>query len=103
MDGLGGFCTFYFCKKNTESSVIFLRNGVLILIGKENKQNTAISFEIRIPKKKIKELLRRVPSKIYGHNFIMDKNEKCFWFVNISEYHIRAIGLVSMLSGPFWQ
>ena len=50
-------------KKNTESSVIFLRNDVLD--GKENKEATAICFEIRIPKKKSKELLRKVPSKIY--------------------------------------
>ena len=81
-------------KKITESSVIFLRNGVLILNGKENKQATAICFEIRIPKKKNKELLRRLPSKIYGSNFIMEKNRKYFWFVNISEHHIRAIGLM---------
>ena len=39
-----------------ESSVIFLWNDVLILIGKENKEATAICFEIRIPKKKNKEL-----------------------------------------------
>jgi hypothetical protein len=35
----------------------------LILNGKENKETTAICFEIRIPKKKKKELLRKVPSK----------------------------------------
>jgi hypothetical protein len=81
-------------KKNTESSVIFLRNDVLILNGKENKEATAICFEIRIPKKKNKELLRKVPSKIYGSNFIMEKNEKKIWFVNISEYHHRAMGLM---------
>ena len=80
-------------KKNTESSVIFLRNDVLILNGKENKEASAICFEIRIPKKKNKELLRKVPSKIYGSNFIMEKNEKKIWFVNISEYHHRAMGL----------
>ena len=65
-------------KKNTESSVIFLRNDVLILNGKENKEATAICFEIRIPKKKNKELLRKVPSKIYGSNFIMEKKQKHF-------------------------
>ena len=65
-------------KKITDSSVIFLRNGVLILNGKENKEATAICFEIRIPKKKNKELLRKVPSKIYGSNFIMEKNRKYF-------------------------
>ena len=51
-------------KKNTESSVIFLQNDVLILNGKENKEASAICFEIRILKKKNKELLRKVPSKI---------------------------------------
>ena len=48
----------------------------MILNGKENKEATAICFEIRIPKKKNKELLRKVPSKIYGSNFIMEKNKK---------------------------
>jgi hypothetical protein len=52
-------------KKHAESSVIFLRNDVFILNGKENKQARAICFEIRIPKKKNKELLRKVPSNIY--------------------------------------
>ncbi len=50
MYDLGVSYIFYFRKKITESSVIFLRNGVLILDGKENKQATAICFEIRIPK-----------------------------------------------------
>ena len=95
MYDLGVSYTFHFHKKNTESSVIFLRNDVLILNGKENKEATAICFEIRIPKKKNKELLRKVPSKIYGSNFIMEKNEKKIWFVNISEYHHRAMGLMS--------
>ena len=53
-------------KKIMESSVIFLRNGVLILNWKENKEAGAICFEIRIPRKKNKELLWKVPSKIYG-------------------------------------
>ena len=75
MYDLGVSYTFHFHKKITESSVIFLRNGVLILNGKENKEATAICFEIRIPKKKNKELLRKVPSKIYGSNFIMEKNK----------------------------
>ena len=83
-------------KKITESSVIFLRNGVLILNGKENKETTAICFGIRIPKKKNKKLLRKVPSKIYGSNFILEKNKNKFWFVYISEYHVRAMGLISI-------
>ena len=37
----------------------------MIINGKENKKASAICFEIRIPKKKSKELLRKVPSKIY--------------------------------------
>ena len=44
-----------------ESSVIFLQNDVLILNGKENKEASAICFEISIPKKKNKELLLKVP------------------------------------------
>ena len=65
MYDLGVSYTFHFHKKITESSVIFLRNDVLILNGKENKEASAICFEIRIPKKKNEELLRKVPSKIY--------------------------------------
>ena len=40
---------------------MFLRDGVLILNGKENKEASAICFEIRIPKNKKKELLQKVP------------------------------------------
>ncbi len=80
-------------KKDTESSVIFLRNGVLILNGKENKEATAICFGIRIPKKKNKKLLRKVPSKNYESYFIMEKNKNIFWFVNSSEYDHREMGL----------
>ena len=98
MYDLGVSYTFHFHKKNTESSVIFLRNDVLILNGKENKEATAICFGIRIPKKKNKKLLQKVPSKIYGSNFILEKNKKKFWFVYISEYHVRAMGLLS----PFY-
>ena len=60
------------------TSVIFLRNDVLILNGKENKEASAICFEIRIPKKNNEELLREVPSKIYQ-------------FVNISKFHHRTM------------
>ena len=44
-------------KKITESSVIFLRNGVLILNGKENKDAGAICFEVRIPRKKPQRII----------------------------------------------
>ena len=67
----------------------------MILNGKENKENTAISFEIRIPKKKNKELLRKVPSKIYGSNFIMEKTKNIFWFVNDSEYGAIGWGIMN--------
>ena len=71
----------------------------MILNGKEEKEATAICFGIRIPKKKYKELLRKVPSKIYGNNFIMEKNEKKKnWFVNILEYHHPTIGLIAQIS-----
>ena len=68
--------TFHFHKKNTESSVILLRNDVLVLNGKENKEASAICFEIRIPKKNNKELLQKVPSKIYEAILLWKKNEK---------------------------
>ena len=63
MYDLGVSHTFHFHKKITESSVIFLRNDVLILNGKENKEASAICFEIRIPKKKNAELFLKVPSE----------------------------------------
>ena len=65
-------------KKITESSIILLWNGVLTLNGKENKEAGAICFEIRIPRKKNKKLLRKVPSKIYGSYFIMEKTKTFF-------------------------
>ena len=46
-------------KKMKESSIIFLWNGVLILNRKENKEAGAICFEIRIPRKKNKELYQK--------------------------------------------
>ena len=44
----------------------------MIFNGKENKEAGVICFEIRIPRKKNKELLRKVPS--------------IFWFVNNFEW-----------------
>ena len=64
MYDLGVSYTFHFHKIYMESSVIFLRNDVLILNGKENKEASTICFEIRIPKKNNQKLLRKVPSKI---------------------------------------
>ena len=61
----------------------------------ENKEAGEICFEIRIPWKKNKELLQKVPSKIYGSYSIVEKNINIFWFVNNSEYHHREIGLLS--------
>ena len=72
-------------KKIMESSVIFLWNGILILNGKENKETGAICFEIRIPRKR---------TNIYGSDLIMEKNKNVFWFVNISKYHHREMGLM---------
>ena len=63
-------------KKNIESSVTFLWNDVLILNGKENKEASAICFEIRIPKKNNKELLRKVPSKIHGVILLWKKTKR---------------------------
>ena len=55
-----------------ESSVPFLRNGVLVLDWKENKEAGAICFE-----------------KLFYYG----KNNNIFWFVNNSEYHHREMGL----------
>ena len=52
MYDFGVSCAFIFCKKIMESSVMFLRNDVLILNGKENKEAGAICFELRVPRKK---------------------------------------------------
>ena len=76
MYDLGESYTFHFHKKDTESSVIFLQNDVLILNGKENKEASAICFEIRIPKKKNEELLWKVPSKIYEVISLWKKKRK---------------------------
>ena len=77
-----------------EPSVIFLRNDVLILNGKEIKEASAICFEVRVPKKKNEELLRKVPSEIYEVIFLWKKRKKKNWFVNISEYHHQTMGLM---------
>ena len=70
--------TFHFHEKNTESSTIFLQNDVLILNGKENKEASAICFEIRISKKNNGELLRKVPSKIHEVILFWKKTKKKF-------------------------
>ena len=76
MYDLGVSHTFHFRKKIMEASVIFLRNGVLILNGKENKEASAICFEIRILKKNNQELLRKVPSKIHEVILLQKKTKK---------------------------
>ena len=97
MCDLGACFTFHFgTKKIMESSIIFLQNGVLILDWKENKEAGAICFEIRIPRKKGKELLRKV-NNLWNY-FIMEKNKNIFWFVNNSEYHHRKMGLTLIFS-----
>jgi hypothetical protein len=47
----------------------------LILNGKENMEAGAICFELRIPRKKNKEIFLKVPPKIYGSNFSMEKKK----------------------------
>ena len=76
MYDMGVSYSFHFHKKNTESPVIFLRNDVLILNGKENKEASAICFEIRILKKNNEEILRKVPSKIYEVCLLWKKTKK---------------------------
>ena len=78
-----------------ESSVIFLQNDVLTLNGKENKEASAICFEVMILKKKNEELLWKVPSKIYEVISLWKKTKKKIGFVNISEYHHRTMGLMT--------
>ena len=50
-------------KKNTESSIIFSRNGILILNRKENNEAGAICFGLRVQRKKNKEIVWKVPKK----------------------------------------
>ena len=50
----------------------------MILNRKENKEATTICFEIRIPKKKNEELLRKVPSKIYEVILLWKTTTKIF-------------------------
>ena len=71
MSDLGVYFTFHFHR-------FFLRDGVLILNWKENKEAVAICFEIRIQRKKNIELLRKVPSKIYGNIFYGKKQKRFF-------------------------
>ena len=61
-----------------ESFVIFLRNNVLILNGKENKEASAICFDIKIQKKKNKDLLWKFPSKIYEVIILLKKTKRKF-------------------------
>ena len=77
-----------------ESSVIFLRNDVLIFNGKENKEASAVCFEVRIPKKKNEELLRKVPSKIYEIISLWKKTKKRFGLLIFQKYHHQTIGLL---------
>ena len=64
--------------KNVESSVIFLRNSVLILNLKESKEAGAICFEIRIPRKKEQGIITESTIKIYGRYLIMEENKNIF-------------------------
>ena len=80
-------------KKDTESSVIFLWNDVLILNGKENKEASAICFEIRIPKKKNEELLQKVPSKNYEVILLWKKTKKKFGLLIITNIITEQWGL----------
>ena len=57
--------TFIFHKEKYRITVIFLRNDVLILDGKENMEAGAIWFELTVPRIKNKEIFQKVESKIY--------------------------------------
>ena len=73
MYDLGISYTFHFHIKNVESSVIYFYG---MMLRKENKEASAICFEIRIPKKKNKKLLWKVPSKIFEVIFSGKKMKK---------------------------
>ena len=47
-----------------------------------------IQLSKRKKKKEKKELLRKVPPKIYEVILLWKKNKRKNWFVNISEYHL---------------
>jgi hypothetical protein len=86
------------------TSVKFLRNGVLILNWKENKEAGAICFEIRIPRKKNKELLWKVPSKIYESYFIMETTKSFFGLSIIPNIITEKWGACHMTfrAVPYW-
>ena len=50
----------------------------MTLNGKENKEAGAISFEVRIPRKKNKKCFQRVPSKIYEAISLWKKTKTFF-------------------------
>ena len=50
----------------------------MILNGKENKGPGAICFEFMVSRKKNKKIFWKVPSKIYGSDFIMEKAKTIF-------------------------
>ena len=84
---------------NTSEKKYGITRNVLILNGKVNKEAGAICFELRVPRKKNKEIFQKVPSKIHGSNLIMEKIKNIFWFVNISKYHHREMRLLIENSG----
>ena len=84
----------------------------MILNGKENKETSAICFEIRIPKKNNETLLRKVPSKIYEVISLWKKTKKekkkngFLIFLNIITeqwgYRLRMLLLNQIHLKNFW-
>ena len=77
MYDLGISYTFNFGKKKHGIIRNIFSECVLILNGKENKEAGAICFELRIPRKKSKEIFWKVPL-VYGINLIMEKTKTFF-------------------------
>ena len=78
----------------TESTNKMTRLRYLLRNEKENNEACSTCFELRVPRKKNEEIFWKVPSNIYGNNFIIKNNKNISWFVNISKYHHREMGLV---------
>ena len=77
MCDLGISFTFHFRKKLQNNPWYFYGMVFWSSNWKENKEACAICFEIRIPSKKKKELLQKVPSKIISY-FILEKTKPFF-------------------------
>ena len=79
--------TFYFRKKITESSVIFLQNGL-----NEKRTRRLVQSILRFQRKRIQNYYGKFHQKIMELFYYMEKNKIIFWFVNNSEYYYWEMG-----------